>query len=98
MLLAAVIERAVDDRRSAALRGLIDGGGKRLPLKLNQIVRVEQVEECEFLHEFFYRGGLEFVLDVADLNIPAEKIRRGSEEPKPRREKESAEREQGEGL
>ena len=97
-LLAAVIERAVLDRRSAVARRLIDKEAKRVPVKWNQIVRAEQVEECEFLHEFFYKGGLELVLDIADLNISADKIRRGSEGPKPRRKKEQAEREQGEGL
>ena len=98
MLLAAVIERAVDDRRSAASRGLIDSNARRVPVKWNKTIRAEQVEECEFLHEFFYNGGLELVLDIADLNIPAERIRRGSEQPKPKRKTEQAEREQGEGL
>jgi len=98
MLLAAVIERAVDDRRSAASRGLIDSKARRVPFKWDKIIRAEQIEECEYLHEFFYNGGLEHVLDIADLNISADKIRRGSEGPKPRRKKEQAEREQGEGL
>jgi hypothetical protein len=66
-----IILRAVDDFRAASLAGLIDKRGR--PVK---VLTARQVEMCDSLSWFFFGGGIELLMDFAEIKLPAEKIRR----------------------
>ena len=72
-LLATVIEKAVSDRRQAITQNLINE--RASPSRRLTTVQAEKEMYLEF---FFYKGGLEIVLDVAGIEIPPKKIKEKS--------------------
>ena len=71
VLCEEIILRAVGDFRAALLAGLIDERGRP-----TRALTARQNEVCQSLHWFFFQGGLELLLDIAEFKIPPEKIRR----------------------
>jgi len=82
-LVAAVIERAVFDRRRAVAQGILDSRARPCCT-----LTAKQAEQIMFLECFFYSGGLEVALEAAEFDIPIEAIRRKSSEPEDGRERE----------
>jgi hypothetical protein len=81
-LLFAVIEQAVHDRRAAVSHGLIDDMANPIPQnKLRKKVRNDKHGITCSLNYFFYRGGLEFLMSVADIEHDPELIKKRSGEP-----------------
>jgi hypothetical protein len=81
-LLAAVIEQAVHDRRSAVTRGLVDKNANPLPTEiLRKKIRNDEFGITSSLNWFFCHGGLEMALDAAGFGISPKAIKIKSEEP-----------------
>jgi len=74
-LCAAVIERAVFDRRHALTAGWVDERCRATRELLGR-----EMEVVEGLDWFFNEGGLEIMIDVAGFNLDAERIRKRSNE------------------
>lgn len=70
-LCAAVIEKAIDDHRTALTRGLISADTRPL-----RELRSAEAEMTANLFWYFHKGGLEINLSVAGFNIPVAAIRR----------------------
>jgi len=79
-LLCCIIEQAVADRRWAVTKGLLDERANPLP-QLGSRVKADRYGPWVSLHHFFYKGGLEAVCDIGDLELPIDKIKKISEEP-----------------
>tara|TARA_Y100001938_G_scaffold106979_1_gene146092 strand:- start:4609 stop:4878 length:270 start_codon:yes stop_codon:yes gene_type:complete len=75
VLLAAVIEQAVHDRRKSITRGLIDEEA-RVPVGHAGLRK--DFGMTSSLHFFFYQGGLEIIINAAAFNLDAGEIRRAS--------------------
>ena len=74
-LCAAVIERAVFDRRHALTLDWVDR-----QCKATRELTGREMEVVGGLDAFFNEGGLEMMIDVAGFNIDAERIRKRSNE------------------
>jgi len=85
LLLAAIIEQAVHDRRLAVTHHLIDAECR--PLRPFRGKRKDRLEITMSLREFFYCGGLEVISSEAGFNLPIQKIKEKSNEPFKRRER-----------
>ena len=81
VLLCAVIERAVDDRRWADARGLLDAEANTLP-RYHQKVKADRYGPWVALNYFFHGGGLETICEIGELELPIEDIKRASKEQK----------------
>ena len=79
-LLCCIIEQAVADRRWAVTKGLLDKEANPLP-NMDQRVKADRYGPWVSLHHFFYKGGIEAVRDLGDLDLPIEKIKKISQEP-----------------
>lgn len=74
-LLAAVIERAVFDRRQALTREWVDSN-----CKATRELSGREMEVVEGLDWFFNEGGIEMTVDIAALRLDVIKIKRRSNE------------------
>ena len=75
-LCASIVERAIEDHRTAITRNIIDENTQ--PTKeLNS----REVELVSSLHWFFRCGGVELLLESAGFKISTEAIRRKIIEP-----------------
>ena len=79
LLLAAVIAKAVHDRRLAVTHNLIDENCR--PLRPLGRGRRDRPEITTGLREFFFCGGLEMYADAAGFDLPIQKIKEISNEP-----------------
>lgn len=79
-LLAAIISRAVIDRRTAVTRGCVDALGRPIP-GVRRGKRSDKYDITFCLDWFFNHGGLEICLRAGDLEVNAEAIKRRSKEP-----------------
>ena len=75
-LLAAIIEQAVQDRRLAVTRGLIDCDSQ----KKNKELAGKDADIVSSLDYFFHKGGIELIDTVAGFDLPIDKIKRRSGE------------------
>ena len=76
VLMAAVIEQAVHDRRTAVTRGLVDARGRLL---VDAPPHKSETYGVTFaLEPFFYSGGLELCMDMAGFKTCPDLIRRKS--------------------
>jgi len=75
VLLLAVIEQAVRDRRKAVTRGLVD---ERANLPPRGSGDKKDFGMTSSLHFFFYGGGMEIIIEAAAFKLNAKQIRRQS--------------------
>lgn len=79
-LMAAVIEQAIDDRRSSFTHGLVDKLG-------NQIGgpkaggRNDKWSAISGLNFFFYHGGIETIAEMAEFRLNLKMLKEISEQP-----------------
>ena len=66
-LLCAIIQVAVDDYRVARKRGFIIGDKVYIDTRIGKLRTMDQVSELNSLIEFFYRGGLQALIDAGNL-------------------------------
>lgn len=93
-LLAAVIGRAVKDRRQAVTRGLVDDRANPISSAVSNCSQHDKWGLVSDLHFFFYEGGIEAVASLAEFNFNINLIKRKSEELYDEgRERRSSERE-----
>ena len=76
LLLAAVIEQAVHDRRLAVTHNLIDE--KCMPTGVR---RRDSNELLYGLRGFFLEGGLEMLIEESGFKLPVKRIKEKSSEP-----------------
>ena len=79
LLLAAIIEQAVHDRRLAVTHHLIDENCR--PIRPFKGKRKDRLEVTTGLREFFFCGGLECISDSAGFALPIKEIKEKSNEP-----------------
>ena len=72
LLFAAIIEQAVQDRRKAVTRNLVD--------PLCNSTKSTTSEVVVGLRYFFFEGGLEVVVTAVGFNVPIDKIKEKSGE------------------
>jgi hypothetical protein len=77
LLLAAVIEQAVHDRRLAVTHRLLDE--ECMPTGSN--ARRDALEITFGLRYFFFDGGLEAIAEEAGFKLPLQRIKEKSSEP-----------------
>ena len=80
-LLAAVIARAVKDRRQAVSRGLIDDKALPSASVADGDSKRNSWGMVSGLHYFFHKGGLEVIVSLAGFELNTDLIKRKSEEP-----------------
>lgn len=76
LLLAAVIEQAVHDRRLAVTHNLIDE--KCMPTGVR---RRDSNELLAGLRGFFHEGGIEMLIEESGFKLPVKRIKEKSSEP-----------------
>jgi hypothetical protein len=79
-LLAAIIGRAVKDRRQAVTRGLVDDKAHPINNAVRGCSKHDKWGLVSDLHFFFYEGGIEAVASLAEFNFNLILIKQKSEE------------------
>lgn len=65
--MCAVIQTAVEDYRIARRRGLIVHDKLILQGRIGKIRTMDQISELRSLIDFFFKGGLQAIIDAASL-------------------------------
>jgi hypothetical protein len=65
--MCAVIQTAVEDYRIARRRGLVVNDKLILQGRIGKIRTMDQISELRSLIDFFFKGGLQAIIDAASL-------------------------------